>query len=107
MWNAFIAFITRGNFGQDGYLAQRRPISQWPNGFGSVSQAFASDGIASAVGGRVASSGGAETFALDATLELWREPAARPAELTLRYTDVWVLRDARWLCVSTQSTRVN
>ena len=29
------------------------------------------------------------------------------AEVTLRYTDVWVLRAGRWQCVSTQSTRVN
>ena len=29
------------------------------------------------------------------------------AELTLRYTDVWVFRDGRWQCVSSQSTRVN
>lgn len=29
------------------------------------------------------------------------------AELTLRYTDVWVMRDGRWQCVSTQSTRMN
>ena len=29
------------------------------------------------------------------------------AELTLRYTDVWVMRNGRWLCVSTQSTRVS
>ena len=29
------------------------------------------------------------------------------AELTLRYTDVWVIRDGRWQCVSTHSTRVN
>ena len=29
------------------------------------------------------------------------------AEITLRYTDVWVLRDGRWQCVSSQSTRVN
>ena len=29
------------------------------------------------------------------------------AELTLRYTDVWVMRDGRWQCVSSQSTRVN
>ncbi len=29
------------------------------------------------------------------------------AELTLRYTDVWVMRDGRWQCVSAQSTRVN
>jgi ketosteroid isomerase-like protein len=28
------------------------------------------------------------------------------AELTLRYTDVWVIREGRWLCVSSQSTRV-
>ena len=26
--------------------------------------------------------------------------------LTLLYTDVWVFRDGRWQCVSTQSTRV-
>ena len=29
------------------------------------------------------------------------------AEITLRYTDVWVLRDGRWQCVSSQSTRVS
>ncbi len=29
------------------------------------------------------------------------------AEVTLRYTDVWVLRDGRWRCVSTQSTKVS
>ena len=28
------------------------------------------------------------------------------AELTLRYTDVWVRRDGRWQCVSVHSTRV-
>ena len=28
-------------------------------------------------------------------------------ELTLRYTDVWVIRDGRWQCVSVHSTRVN
>ena len=31
----------------------------------------------------------------------------QPSTLTLRYTDVWVFRDLRWQCVSTQSTRVN
>jgi ketosteroid isomerase-like protein len=30
----------------------------------------------------------------------------KPAELTLRYTDVWIFRDGRWQCVSSQSTRV-
>ena len=29
------------------------------------------------------------------------------AEITLRYTDVWVMRDGRWQCVSSQSTRVS
>jgi hypothetical protein len=38
------------------------------------------DGVASGAGGRAASTGGAETYAFDDTLELWREPAARPAE---------------------------
>ena len=28
------------------------------------------------------------------------------AELKLRYTDVWVMRDGRWQCVSSQSTRI-
>ena len=28
------------------------------------------------------------------------------AELNLSYTDVWVMRDGRWQCVSTQSTRI-
>ena len=30
----------------------------------------------------------------------------RRSELTLRYTDVWVIREGRWQCVSTQSTKV-
>ncbi len=38
------------------------------------------DGAASGVAGRAASTGGAETFALDETLELWRAPTARPVE---------------------------
>jgi ketosteroid isomerase-like protein len=29
------------------------------------------------------------------------------AQLILRYTDVWVIRDGRWQCVSTHSTRAN
>lgn len=29
------------------------------------------------------------------------------AEIVLRYTDVWVMRDGRWQCVASQSTRVN
>ncbi|OFW13120.1 MAG: hypothetical protein A3F70_03420 [Acidobacteria bacterium RIFCSPLOWO2_12_FULL_67_14] len=28
------------------------------------------------------------------------------AEVRLRYTDVWIMRDGRWQCVSSQSTRV-
>jgi len=40
------------------------------------------------------------------TLRLVGITQGRRAELTLRYTDVWVMRDGRWRCVSTQSTRV-
>jgi phosphate transport system substrate-binding protein len=50
VWNQFKSFITAGNFGQDQYLGQGQPISQWPSGYGAVSQAFASDGIANATG---------------------------------------------------------
>jgi ketosteroid isomerase-like protein len=28
------------------------------------------------------------------------------ADVTIRYTDVWVTRGGKWLCVATQSTRV-
>jgi ketosteroid isomerase-like protein len=31
----------------------------------------------------------------------------KPVELALHYTDVWVMRDGRWQCVSSQSTRIN
>jgi ketosteroid isomerase-like protein len=40
------------------------------------------------------------------TLHITGLKQGNPSELTLRYTDVWVLRGAQWLCVSTQSTRV-
>jgi hypothetical protein len=30
----------------------------------------------------------------------------KPTELVMRYTDVFVNRDGKWLCVSSQSTRV-
>lgn len=41
------------------------------------------------------------------TLRLVGIKAGQRAELLLRYTDVWVMRDGRWQCVSTQSTRVD
>jgi ketosteroid isomerase-like protein len=41
------------------------------------------------------------------TLRLVGIKQGQRSELTLRYTDVWVMRDGRWQCVSTQSTRVN
>jgi ketosteroid isomerase-like protein len=41
------------------------------------------------------------------TLHMVGTRQGQRAELTLRYTDVWVIRDGRWQCVSTQSTRVN
>jgi ketosteroid isomerase-like protein len=41
------------------------------------------------------------------TLKLVGIKQGQRSELALSYTDVWILRDGRWLCVSTQSTRVN
>jgi ketosteroid isomerase-like protein len=40
------------------------------------------------------------------TLRLAGLRQGQRAETVLRYTDVWVLRDGHWLCVSTHSTRV-
>jgi ketosteroid isomerase-like protein len=40
------------------------------------------------------------------TLHLVGIKQGQRAELMLNYTDVWVNRDGRWQCVSTQSTRV-
>ncbi|NOT28577.1 MAG: nuclear transport factor 2 family protein [Acidobacteria bacterium] len=40
------------------------------------------------------------------TLHLTGTSQGRPLNLTLRYTDVWVLRDGRWQCVSSHSTRL-
>jgi ketosteroid isomerase-like protein len=40
------------------------------------------------------------------TLHLVGTRQGQRAELTLRFTDVWVNRDGRWQCVSTHSTRV-
>jgi ketosteroid isomerase-like protein len=31
----------------------------------------------------------------------------KPTEVTYRYVDVWVIRNGRWLCVASQSTRVS
>ena len=39
------------------------------------------------------------------TLRLIGPVQGKPVEIVLRYTDVWVLRDGRWKCVSSQSTR--
>jgi ketosteroid isomerase-like protein len=41
------------------------------------------------------------------TLNLVGVRQGQRAEVTLRYTDVFVLRDGRWQCVSTHSTRVS
>ena len=41
------------------------------------------------------------------TLHLTAPVQGRTGELTLRYADVYVLRDAKWKCVSSQSTRVS
>jgi phosphate transport system substrate-binding protein len=49
VWKKFQGTIGGGPFGQDQYLAQGKPISVWPRGFGSVSAAYSSDGIAKSV----------------------------------------------------------
>ena len=41
------------------------------------------------------------------TLRLVGLKQGQRTDLTLRYSDVWVMRDGRWQCVSTHSTRVN
>ena len=41
------------------------------------------------------------------TLNLVGTREGQRSEMTLQYTDVWVVRDGRWQCVSSQSTRVN
>ena len=41
------------------------------------------------------------------TLHLVGTRQGQKADLTLSYTDVWVMRDGRWQCVSSQSTRVS
>ena len=40
------------------------------------------------------------------TLRLTGIKDGQRSEMALRYTDVWVVRDGRWQCVSSQSTRV-
>jgi ketosteroid isomerase-like protein len=40
------------------------------------------------------------------TLRLVGLSQGQRAEWAFRYTDVWVIRDGRWQCVSTHSTRV-
>ena len=40
------------------------------------------------------------------TLRLVGIKDGKRSEMALRYTDVWVVRDGRWQCVSSQSTRV-
>jgi len=40
------------------------------------------------------------------TLRLAGIREGQRSEMALRYTDVWIVRDGRWQCVSSQSTRV-
>lgn len=47
-----------------------------------------------------------ETAAVWFTLHLVGTKQGQRAELTLRYTDLWRMHEGRWLCVSSQSTRV-
>ena len=47
-----------------------------------------------------------DTAVVSFTLNLVGIKQGQRSTLALRYTDVWVLRDGRWQCVSSQSTRV-
>ena len=47
-----------------------------------------------------------DTAVVRFTLHLQGMKQGQLAELTLAYTDVWVMRDGRWQCVSAHSTRV-
>ena len=47
-----------------------------------------------------------DTAVVAFTLKVVGFKKGEPAEITLRYTDVFVMRDGRWQCVSSQSTRV-
>ena len=47
-----------------------------------------------------------DTAVVSFTLNLVGLRQGQRSELTLRYTDVWVIRDGRWQCVSSHSTRV-
>jgi ketosteroid isomerase-like protein len=47
-----------------------------------------------------------ETAVVWFTLRVVGIKQGQKAELTLRYTDVWLMRDGKWQCVSTHSTRV-
>lgn len=40
------------------------------------------------------------------TLHLKGTSRGQPLDIALRYTDVWIFRDARWQCVASQSTRI-
>jgi ketosteroid isomerase-like protein len=40
------------------------------------------------------------------TLHLIGPIQGKPVQMTYRYMDVWILRDGKWLCVASQSTKV-
>jgi ketosteroid isomerase-like protein len=48
-----------------------------------------------------------DTAVVSFTLRLVGIRQGKQANLTLRYTDVWVMRDGRWQCVSSHSTRAD
>jgi ketosteroid isomerase-like protein len=47
-----------------------------------------------------------DTAVVTFTLHLVGIKQGQRAELNLRYTDVWIMSNGRWRCVSTQSTRI-
>ena len=48
-----------------------------------------------------------DTAVVRFTLKVVGMKQGQRSQLTLRFTDVWIIRDGRWQCVSTHSTRVS
>ena len=71
----------------------------------ALAEAFAQR-VESAVPGEFTVKEYGETAVVWFTLRLAGIRQGERAETVLRYTDVWILRDGRWQCVSSHSTRV-
>jgi|SRR6187455_3014121 ketosteroid isomerase-like protein len=71
----------------------------------ALASAFAEQ-VESAVPGEFTVKEYGDTAVVHFTLRLVGLRQGLRLETVLRYTDVWIIRDGRWQCVSSQSTRV-